>query len=84
MSTSHGSPQLVVDRSIMALTSGLAAVVMTLLFGVVLGWLSLRTLLLLAQVIRFSPENRLGEAFHQELLDRGLLPDPADVERLRR
>jgi hypothetical protein len=84
MSASHGSPQLAVDCSIMALTSGLAAVVITLLFGVVLVWLSLRTLLLLAQVNRFSPESRLSQAFHQELLDRGLLPDSADVERLRR
>jgi len=54
----------------------------TTLFGVALIWLSLRTLLLLAQVNRFAPESRLSRAFRQELMHRGLIPDPADVERL--
>lgn len=36
------------------------------------GWLGLRTLLLLTQVSRHSPEARLGRAFQQELRDRGL------------
>ncbi|MFM7435132.1 MAG: hypothetical protein ACKOGI_09865 [Vulcanococcus sp.] len=68
----------------MANTPGLAVMVMTLLFGVALIWLSLRTLLLLAQVNRFAPESRLAGAFRQELVQRGLIPDPADVERLTR
>jgi predicted ThiF/HesA family dinucleotide-utilizing enzyme len=45
---------------------------MTLLLLVGLGWLGLRTLLLLSQVSRHSPEARLGRAFQQELSDRGL------------
>lgn len=56
----------------------------TTLFGVALVWLSLRTLLLLAQVNRFAPESRLSRAFRQELMQRGLIPDPADAERLMR
>ncbi|GDX71878.1 hypothetical protein LBMAG39_03110 [Cyanobium sp.] len=67
----------------MASTPGLTAMVTTL-FGVALVWLSLRTLLLLAQVNRFAPESRLSRAFRQELMHRGLIPDPADVERLMR
>jgi hypothetical protein len=43
---------------------------MTLLLLVGLGWLGLRTLLLLSQVSRHSPEARLGRAFQQELSDR--------------
>jgi hypothetical protein len=43
---------------------------MTLLLLVGLGWLGLRTLLLLSQVSRHSPEARLGRAFQQELTDR--------------
>jgi hypothetical protein len=43
---------------------------MTLLLLVGLGWLGLRTLLLLSQVSRHSPEARLGRAFQQELRDR--------------
>lgn len=45
---------------------------MTLLLLVGLGWLGLRTLLLLSQLSRHSPEARLGRAFQQELSDRGL------------
>ena len=45
---------------------------MTLLLLVGLGWLGLRSLLLLSQVSRHSPEARLGRAFQQELSDRGL------------
>jgi hypothetical protein len=66
----------------MVLSPGLTLMVTTLLFGVALVWLSLRTLLLLAQVNRFAPESRLSRAFRQELVHRGLIPDPADVERL--
>lgn len=44
---------------------------MALLILVALAWLSLRILLLLAQVDRHSPEARLGRAFQQELRERG-------------
>jgi len=43
---------------------------MTLLLLVGLGWLGLRTLMLLSQVSRHSPEACLGRAFQQELTDR--------------
>ena len=56
--------------------------VMTLLFIVAFGWLSMRTLLLLAQVNRHSPESRLGRAFQQELRNRGLIAQPGDTDRL--
>jgi hypothetical protein len=55
---------------------------MTLLFIVAFGWLSMRTLLLLAQVNRHSPESRLGRAFQQELRNRGLIAQPGDSDRL--
>jgi hypothetical protein len=55
---------------------------MTLLFIVAFGWLSMRTLLLLAQVNRHSPESRLGRAFQQELRNRGLIAQPDDNDRL--
>jgi hypothetical protein len=55
---------------------------MTLLFIVAFGWLSMRTLLLLAQVNRHSPESRLGRAFQQELRNRGLIAQPGDADRL--
>jgi hypothetical protein len=55
---------------------------MTLLFIVAFGWLSMRTLLLLAQVNRHSPESRLGRAFQQELRNRGLIAPPGDTDRL--
>ena len=56
--------------------------VMTLLFIVAFGWLSMRTLLLLTQVNRHSPESRLGRAFQQELRNRGLIAQPGDTDRL--
>ena len=55
---------------------------MTLLFIVAFGWLSMRTLLLLAQVNHHSPESRLGRAFQQELRNRGLIAQPGDTDRL--
>jgi hypothetical protein len=55
---------------------------MVLLFVAALAWLSMRTLLLLVQVDRHSPEARLGRAFQQELRSRGLTPNPGDMERL--
>ena len=75
-------PQVPSSPPMMVLTPGLTLMVMMLLFGVALVWLSLRTLLLLAQVNRFAPESQLSRAFRQELVHRGLIPDPADVERL--
>ncbi|MEB3352783.1 MAG: hypothetical protein VKM34_00900 [Cyanobacteriota bacterium] len=47
---------------------------MTLLFLIALGWLGLRTLLLLAQVARHSPEAQLARSFEQEVTQRGLQP----------
>jgi len=55
---------------------------MTFLFIVAFGWLSMRTLLLLVQVNRHSPESRLGRAFQQELRNRGLIAQPGDTDRL--
>jgi hypothetical protein len=55
---------------------------MTLLFIVAFGWLSMRTLLLLAQVNRHSPESRLGRAFQQELRNRGLTAEPGETDHL--
>ena len=55
---------------------------MTLLFIVAFGWLSMRTLLLLAQVNRHSPESRLGRAFQQELRNRGLTAEPGEIDHL--
>jgi len=75
-------PQVPSSPPMMVLSPGLTLMVTTLLFGVALVWLSLRTLLLLAQVNRFAPESQLSRAFRQELVHRGLIPDPADVERL--
>ena len=45
---------------------------MTLLILVALSWLGMRTLLLLAQVARQTPEARLARSFEQELTQRGL------------
>jgi len=45
---------------------------MALLILVALGWLGLRTLLLLAQVARHTPEAQLARSFEQELDQRGL------------
>jgi hypothetical protein len=47
---------------------------MTLLLLIALGWLGLRTLLLLTQVARHSPEARLARSFEQEVAQRGLHP----------
>lgn len=55
---------------------------MALLFIAAFVWLSMRTLLLLVQVTRHTPEARLGRAFQQELRNRGLSLSPADAERL--
>jgi hypothetical protein len=45
---------------------------MSVLVLMALSWLGLRTLLLLAQVSRHSPEAQLARAFEQELAERGL------------
>ena len=45
---------------------------MTVLLLIALGWLGLRTLMLLAQVARHSPEAQLARRFEQELAQRGL------------
>jgi hypothetical protein len=55
---------------------------MTLLFLLGFGWLSMRTVMLLAQVNRHSPEALLGRSFQQELRSRGLIPGPSDADRL--
>jgi hypothetical protein len=44
----------------------------SLLILVALGWLGLRSLLVLAQVARHSPEAQLSRSFEQELRQRGL------------
>jgi len=49
---------------------------MTLLVLAALSWLGLRTLLMVAQIGRHTPEAQLGRAFQTELRQRGLLPDP--------
>ena len=49
---------------------------MTLLLFVGLSWLALRTVLVLAQVHRHTPEAQLGRDFQSELKQRGLLPPP--------
>jgi hypothetical protein len=53
---------------------------MTLVFLLAFLWLGARTLLLLAQVDRHTPEAKLGREFQQELRERGLIP-PDHVER---
>jgi hypothetical protein len=55
---------------------------MTLVFLLAFVWLSMRTVLLLSQVNRHTPEARLGRAFQEELRNRGLTPCPADADRL--
>jgi hypothetical protein len=45
----------------------------TFLVLLAVGWLGCRTLLLLAQVGRHSPEARLSRAFSAELRQRGLV-----------
>jgi hypothetical protein len=49
---------------------------MTLLLFVGLSWLALRTVLVLAQVNRHTPEAQLGREFQSELKQRGLLAEP--------
>ncbi len=48
---------------------------MTLLILLVFCWLGLRTLLLLAQVARHTPEAHLARSFEQEVRERGLCSD---------
>jgi hypothetical protein len=47
----------------------------SLLLLLALGWLGLRSLLMLAQVARHSPEEQLARSFEQELRQRGLRGD---------
>lgn len=49
---------------------------MTLLVLLAFGWLSLRTLFMLAQIARHTPEAQLGRDFQLELKQRGLLQQP--------
>lgn len=48
---------------------------MSLLVALAFGWLGLRTLLLLSQVARHSPEAELARSFEEELRQRGLRGD---------
>jgi hypothetical protein len=48
---------------------------MTVVFLLAFSWLSVRTLLVLAQVGRHTPEAQLGRAFQRELRQRGLISD---------
>ena len=48
---------------------------MALLILLGLGWLGLRTALLLAQVARHTPESELARSFEEELGQRGLRGD---------
>ena len=45
---------------------------MTVLILMALGWLGLRSALLMAQVARHSPEAQLARSFEHELAERGL------------
>jgi hypothetical protein len=47
----------------------------SLLLLLALGWLGLRSLLVLAQVARHSPEAQLARSFEAELRQRGLRGD---------
>jgi hypothetical protein len=47
----------------------------SLLLLLALGWLGLRSLMVLAQVARHSPEAQLARSFEQELRQRGLRGD---------
>lgn len=49
---------------------------MMVLIVVGLAWLSLRSLMLLTQINRHSPEAQLSREFDQELRDRGLIQSP--------
>ena len=53
---------------------------MTVLILLALGWFGLRSLMLLAQVARHSPEARLARSFEQELWQRGLRRDRPGVD----
>lgn len=55
---------------------------MSLVFLVAFLWLSMRTVLLLTQVQRHTPEAQLGRAFQEELNNRGLTLGAADADRL--
>lgn len=55
---------------------------MTLVFLLAFIWLSMRTVLLVSQVNRHTPEARLGRDFQEELRSRGLTIGPADTDRL--
>lgn len=55
---------------------------MAFVFLLAFAWLGMRTVLLLAQVNRHSPEASLGRAFQHELRNRGLITGPADSDRL--
>ena len=59
--------------------SSVRATAMTLVLLVACLWLSGRTLLLLAQVGRHTPEAKLGREFQRELRERGLIA-PEQVE----
>ncbi|MCP9927476.1 hypothetical protein [Cyanobium sp. CH-040] len=48
---------------------------MSLLIVLALGWLGLRSLLMLAQVERHAPEAHLARTFEEELRQRGLRGD---------
>lgn len=49
---------------------------MTLLLLVGLSWLALRTVMVLAQIERHTPEAQLGRDFQSELKQRGLFDAP--------
>ena len=53
---------------------------MSVLFVLALVWISLRSLLLLNQIARHTPEARLGREFQGELRARGLLPEDVHPE----
>lgn len=51
---------------------------MAVLILLAVGWLGLRTLVVLAQVERHSPGTQLGRRFQAELQARGLLQPPQE------
>ena len=53
---------------------------MTVLILLALGWLGLRSLLVLAQVARHTPEAQLARTFEDELRLRGLRGGSAEAE----
>jgi hypothetical protein len=50
----------------------------SLLILLALGWLSLRSLLVLGQMARHSPEAQLARTFENELRQRGLLDEAGE------